>query len=99
MPILMTAEVRGQTRDGYQQVFDALAPCYAQAPGFVVHLSHPTDDGWRVMDVWQSKELCQRFFRTHVAPQLPATVRVKIAFRELHDVHTPTGTMSVQSIG
>jgi heme-degrading monooxygenase HmoA len=86
MTILMKADVRGQTREGYQQVFDELASQYAAAPGFIVHLSHPTDEGWCVMDVWKTRKDCERFFREHVAPKLPTTVRPKITFVELHDV-------------
>jgi hypothetical protein len=92
MAILMKAEVRGQTREGYQQVFDALAPHYAAAPGFVVHMSHPMDDGWCVMDVWQTRKDFERFFGEHVAPVLPAALRPKIVFLELHDLYPATAS-------
>jgi hypothetical protein len=88
MPILMTADVPGQTREGYDRVFDALAPLYAAAPGFVAHLSHPIDDGWCVMDVWRTREDFERFFAQHVVSKLPSELRPKIRFRELHDAFT-----------
>lgn len=90
MAILMTAEVHGQTQQGYQQVFDALASLYQAAPGFVAHLSHPMAGGWCVMDVWNTREDFERFFGAHVVPRLPATVRPKITFVDLHDVHLGT---------
>lgn len=87
MAILMKAEVRGQTREGYQQVFDALSSHYTAARGFLMHLSHPIDGGWCVIDVWQTRKDFERFFAEHVAPKLPMAVRPKITFVELHDVH------------
>jgi heme-degrading monooxygenase HmoA len=92
MAILMKAEVRGQTRDGYQQVFDALASHYAAAPGFIVHMSHPMEGGWCVIDVWRTRKDFERFFGEHVAPKLPATVRPKVTFLELHDLHQATAS-------
>jgi hypothetical protein len=83
--ILMKAEVFGQTQEGYQQVFDALAPLYAATPGFIAHLSHPIDGGWCVMDVWASREQFESFFSQHVACKLQDTVRPKISFQALHD--------------
>lgn len=89
MPILMKAEVRGQTREGYQQTFEALAPHYAAANGFVAHLSHPIEGGWCVLDIWQSREQFERFYAQWVAPQLAPTVRPKVTFVQLHDVFVP----------
>jgi quinol monooxygenase YgiN len=86
MPILMKAEVFGQTPDGYKAVFDALAPLYQAAPGFVAHFSHAIEGGWCVMDIWTSKDAFQNFFSQHVVHRLPTTVRPKISFQALHDV-------------
>jgi hypothetical protein len=91
MPILMKAEVFGQTRDGYKAVFDSLSPLYQVAPGFIAHFSHPIEGGWCVMDIWSSKDAFQSFFSAHVVHRLPSTVRPKISFQTLHD------TLSVSS--
>jgi quinol monooxygenase YgiN len=85
MPILMRAEVYGQTQEGYKAVFDALAPLYKVAPGFIAHVSHEIDGGWCVMDTWSSKDAFQSFFSEHVVHRLPPTVRPKISFQTLHD--------------
>jgi quinol monooxygenase YgiN len=91
MPILMKAEVFGQTQDGYRMVFDALAPHYKTAPGFIAHFSHAIEGGWCVMDVWSSKDAFQSFFSEHVVHQLPSTVRPKITFQALHDALSVSG--------
>jgi quinol monooxygenase YgiN len=85
MPILMKAEVFGQTRQGYETVFSALAPLYQAAPGFLAHISHEIEGGWCVMDIWSSKEAFQAFFSQHVVHRLPPDVRPKISFQALHD--------------
>ena len=50
MPILMRAEVYGQTEDGYKEVFTSLEALYKDAPGFIAHTSHPIEGGWCVLD-------------------------------------------------
>jgi heme-degrading monooxygenase HmoA len=98
MLILMKAEVHGQTQQGYQDVFDALAPLYRATPGFIAHFSHPIDGGWCVMDVWASREQFKRFFSEHVVHRLPTTVRPKISFQELHDVLSTVDNVSEVSV-
>jgi len=41
------------------------------APGFVRHLSGATSSGYRVIEVWESREAWQAWFDGHVAPKLP----------------------------
>jgi heme-degrading monooxygenase HmoA len=94
MPILMKAEVHGQTQHGYQEVFNSLAPIYQATPGFVAHVSHPIDGGWCVMDIWESRAQFQQFFSEHVVHRLPANVRPKISFQELHDALSAGQTVS-----
>jgi hypothetical protein len=41
------------------------------APGFVRHLSGAASSGYRVIEVWESREAWQTWFDGHVAPKLP----------------------------
>lgn len=43
MTVLVTAEVQGQTRQGYEGMFSALSDGLKQAPGFVLHAAHPIE--------------------------------------------------------
>jgi hypothetical protein len=97
MPIMMKAEVYGQTLDGYTQVFNALAPLYSVTPGFIAHMSHAIAGGWCVMDVWASKDDFEQFFRQHVVHRLPADVRPKISFQPLHDAFTPAPSTALHA--
>ena len=44
------------------------------APGFVSHLSGATSSGYRVVEVWESREAWRAWFDGHVVPKLPPGV-------------------------
>ncbi|MCX7892540.1 MAG: hypothetical protein N2544_09295 [Burkholderiales bacterium] len=89
MAVLVTAEVKGQTREGYDGMLAALGATLARAPGFVLHAAHAVEDGWRVIEVWESKADSDRFFAQHVAPNLPPGIRPKRSVQELHSLLRP----------
>ena len=64
MAVLMMAEIPGVTAEQYDAVNEKLG---IQGPedapdGLIQHLAGPTDDGWIVIDVWESPEQFERFF-------------------------------------
>ncbi len=72
MAVIMTAEADGADAsfiEGMQSagVVDALA----KAPGFVSHLSGAASSGYRVIEVWESRDDHQAWYDAHVAPSLP----------------------------
>ena len=78
MAILMTGEAQGLTPELYAQMLSGLEPMLRQAPGFIAHFAHPIEGGgFRVLEIWRSKEESDRFFATHVAPNLPPGIRPK----------------------
>ncbi|MBT2303699.1 hypothetical protein J7E70_24955 [Variovorax paradoxus] len=86
MTVLVTAEVQGQTRQGYEGMFSALSDGLKQAPGFVLHTAHPIEGGWRIIEVWQSKAEADHFFAKQVAPHLPPGIHPKRSIQELHSL-------------
>jgi quinol monooxygenase YgiN len=90
MAVLITAEVHGQTAAGYDGMLALLARSLKAAPGLLLHSSHATEDGWRVVEVWASKAQSDQFFARFVAPQLPPGIRPKRKFMALHNVVTPS---------
>lgn len=89
MAVIMISEVSSQTAQGYDGVLAAVGDALKQAHGFVLHVSHPVETGWRIVEVWRSQEDATRFFAAHVAPKLPDGIRPKLSFEPLHSVVTP----------
>ncbi len=86
MAVMITADVRGQTPQGYDGMLVVLSDALKQAPGFICHASHPVEGSWQVIEIWSSKADADQFFARHVAPNLPPGVRPKRAVQELHSV-------------
>jgi len=64
-------ELPGLTQEQYDAMHAQLAPIGAEATGFVAHVSGPTQGGWYVMEVWESKADFERFIQEKVAPLMP----------------------------
>ena len=61
-----------------------MGPTLRQAPGFIMHTAHAVEEGgFRIVEVWRSKEESDRFFAQHIAPNLPPGVRPKRRTEEL----------------
>lgn len=76
MPIGMLFNQPGGTRELYEsfnrEMFGgALNP--ERAPdGLIIHTAGPTSDGWRIFDVWESREDFDRFMQEKVIPAMKA---------------------------
>lgn len=84
MPVMMISEVNGQSPQGYDSLLARVGDTLQQAPGFIMHASHPTETGWRIVEVWNSRDDATRFFSAHITPHLPDGVRPKLSFQPLH---------------
>lgn len=84
MPVLIVAEVKGQTLEGYEGMRAVLEDAQRRAQGFVLHTAHPVEDGWRVIEIWETKSDADRFFAESVAPNLPPGIRPKRSVQVLH---------------
>lgn len=75
MPIGVLIEIPGCSAEQYDQVVNAigLAPPRPILPrGLRSHVGGPTPEGWRVFDVWETREDYEQFAREHVGPALAA---------------------------
>ena len=86
MPVMMISDAIGQTRHGYDGLGAVLIPLLKSAKGFLLHTSHETERGWRVVEIWETREDATRFFATTVAPHLPDGIRPELTFAPLHDL-------------
>ena len=86
MAVLVTAEVTGQTQQGYDGMLGKLQGPLKQAPGFILHTAHPVEGGWRILEVWDSKAQSNEWYAKNVAPNLPPGVHPKRMVQELHSL-------------
>jgi hypothetical protein len=86
MPVMMTSEVAGQTPEGYEAMLGMLGDALRRSPGLMMHTAYPIADGWRIVEIWNSREDAARFFSAHVAPRLPENIRPKLTFQPLHGI-------------
>ena len=66
----------------------------AAPEGLVIHVAGPTDEGFRMIGIWDSREAWDGFRaeRLHsIFDSLASGSRVQLTFRELHVVHLLLG--------
>ncbi len=71
MAVGMLFEMPGGTQQGYddlnREMFGSSQP--GELPdGLIFHCGGPTAGGWRVFDVWESREAFQRFAQAQLMP-------------------------------
>jgi hypothetical protein len=68
MAFVQLLEFHGGTLQEWQAIHKEVAPDGILAPGALFHVAGPTEDGWRVVNVWESDEAFQTFFRERLLP-------------------------------
>ena len=86
MPVYIMALVPGQTKEGYDQVMSALRPLLDRADGFIAHGAGMSPEGWRVFEVWESRQQATDFFATYIHPNLPPGITPQRTYLELHNL-------------
>ena len=84
MPVMVTADVPGQTPEGYDGMLANLEPLIRRAPGFVMHGAYSDGGVWKVFEIWETKQQATDFFAKYVHPHLPPGVKPR---REVHELH------------
>lgn len=70
MAVLVISELSGVSDLGTEQWAPMMTRLRRQ-PGLLVHADGPTDRGWRVVSIWDSREDFERFFDSAIRPNLP----------------------------
>ena len=84
MAVLVSADVPGQTQEGYDSMMGVLEPLLRQAKGFIAHGAGPIAHGWRVFEIWETQHDATQFFATYIQPNLPNGVKPQRTLLELH---------------
>jgi heme-degrading monooxygenase HmoA len=72
MTVIMSTEIPGADAtfiDGMRAA--GVVNAIPKAPGFVSHISGASTTGYRVIEVWESREAHQAWYDGHIAPNLP----------------------------
>ena len=69
MAIAQLMVLPGGTKEQYEQVIHEIGVTGSQlAPGQLVHIAGPVEGGWQVVNVWESQEAGEKFFKEKVTP-------------------------------
>jgi hypothetical protein len=94
MPVAVIVEFDDATLDQYDQVIEKMGfePGGSGAPGGMFHWVTKTDNGFRVTDVWATREDFEKFSEEQIGPysQEVGLGEPQIAFHEVHN-HLITG--------
>ena len=53
----------GQTQEQYDAAVEQLDLAVSLPEGWIFHAAGPTEDGWRVVEVWESQEAADAYFQ------------------------------------
>jgi len=65
MAVAFIFEVPGAGREEYDQVMEKLGP---SVPGRIFHAAGPYEEGWMVIDVWETQEAFEGFLAERLIP-------------------------------
>ena len=92
MTVVSTLDVHGLTAQEYRAVMDELGVETRPERGIYLHLTTPTEFGFRVVEIWDAKEGFDRFVEQRLAPAGEAVGlerEMAIAVTPLHNLFAP----------
>jgi hypothetical protein len=93
MAVAVEMWFRGATLEQYDKVIELMGLTSGSVipPGGIFHWVAKTDDGLRIVDVWESKEVFERFSEEQIGPysqQAGITEPPEMTFRDVYN-HLP----------
>jgi hypothetical protein len=89
MAVIMTADVSGMDQAMYEGMMSQFRPAILASNGFIMHLGHAIDGGWRVTEVWESRSAWHNWYDGTVKPNLPPGMEPAISVEDVHEIVTP----------
>ena len=84
MAIGVIFQAQGTTQAQYDQVRQQVLPDNQPAPGMIAHAAGPSENGFCVIEVWESQEAAQAFFEAKLGQALHAAkINVQPTFFEV----------------
>jgi hypothetical protein len=92
MTVVTTLDVTGLTPTEYRAVLDELGVETRPEAGIYLHLTTPTDFGFRIVEIWDEKAGFDRFVERRLGPATKAVDmqrETKITVTPLHNLFAP----------
>jgi len=90
--VVMTMNVTGLTHKEFRAILDEMGVEARPEPGIYQHISHPTETGFRIIEIWESQEGFEEFAERRLKPaimKLAIQRDTKIVFEPLHNWFGP----------
>lgn len=71
MAVMLVATIPGQSREEQERMVDSLRENLEAQPGFLFHAGGPVDGGWRLHEVWESRDQLEAWLEGTIFPSLP----------------------------
>ena len=89
MAVAIEMKFSGATLDQYDQVIELMGLQSGNIPpGAISHWVSETDDGLRIVDVWESREVFDKFAQEQIGPytaQAGITGPPEMTYRDVHN--------------
>ena len=92
MAVVTTLDIAGLTAEDYSRILDRIGVEKRPAGGIYQHLAHPTDDGYRIIEIWDDRESLETFLQDILFPaaqELQIQREVAIMTQTLHNIFVP----------
>ena len=89
MAVAIEMKFSGATLEQYDQVIDLMGLTSGNLPpGAISHWVSKTDDGLRIVDVWESREVFDQFAQEQIGPytqQVGISGQPEMTYRDVHN--------------
>ena len=90
--VVITMNVADLTPEEFRAILDEMGVEARPEPGIYQHISHPTESGFRIIEVWDSQKRFEEFAERRLKPaitKLGIERETTIVFQNLHNFFGP----------
>lgn len=71
MAVMLIATIPGGTSEQQHSIYDQVGDKLITENGFLFHAAGPTEGGWRLYEVWETREQLDTWLQGTIFPALP----------------------------
>jgi hypothetical protein len=86
MTVVTTLDIAGLTAEDYGRILDRIGVEKRPAGGIYQHIAHATDNGYRIIEIWDDKAGLEFFLQNTL---FPAAQELTIMTQILHNIFVP----------